>query len=100
MAEPPVKKVLKCFCMRKPVLAVYGIDAQGKLFVHVKIWKQSRVYGEVLVTGGTVKLHCRECYRWHTVIIRQPGTAILQEDQEPVEVGEPGATPLLADPAP
>lgn len=99
MTEPPVKKVLKCFCTRRPVLAVYGVNSQGKLFVHIKIWKQNRIFGEILVTDGTVKLHCRECLRWHTVKIRQPGTAVLQEDKEPVEVGESGATPLLAEPA-
>lgn len=99
MAEPSVKKELHCFCSRRPMLAMYGIDGQGKLFVHIKIYKQSRIFGEVLVTDGVVKLHCRECLRWHTVIIRQPGTAVLQEDEEPAEVGEPGATPLLADPA-
>lgn len=99
MPEPLVKKPLKCFCTRKPILAMYGLDAQGKLFVHIKIYKQNRVYGEILVTEGTVKLRCRECLRWHTVKIRQPGTAALEETQEPAEVGEPGATPLLAEPA-
>jgi hypothetical protein len=99
MDEAPVKKQLKCFCARKPMLAMYGVDAQGKLFIHVKVWKQNRIYGEILITEGTVKLRCRECLRWHTVKIRQPGTAVLQETDEPAEVGESGATPLLAEPA-
>ena len=75
------KNELRCFCSRLPLLAVYGIDEHGKLFVHIRVFKQRRIYGEVLVTEGTVKLHCRECLRWHTVVIKQPGTAILEEDK-------------------
>ena len=51
--------------------------------MHVRVYKQRRVFGEVLVTNGVVKLHCRECLRWHTVVIRQPGKAELIEDSEP-----------------
>lgn len=74
---------LRCFCTREPLLATYGIDDKGKLFVHVKVFKQRRVYGEVLVVDGVVKLHCRECLRWHTVIIRQPGKVELKEETDP-----------------
>lgn len=74
---------LCCFCARKPLLAMYGVDEKGKLYVHVRIFKQRRIYGEVLVTEGTVKIHCRECLRWHTVIIIQPGQAQLEETAEP-----------------
>jgi hypothetical protein len=62
---------------------MYGIDEKGKLFVHVRIYKQSRIFGEILVTDGTVKLHCRECLRWQTVNIIQPGKAALVEAKEP-----------------
>lgn len=80
------KHQLRCVCSRKPLLAVYGLDARGKLYVHVKVYKQDRLYGEVLVTGGTVKLHCRECLRWHTVVIRTRDNVVLQEDKEPPRV--------------
>lgn len=73
---------LRCFCARAPLLAVYGIDKDGKLYVHVRVYKQNRIYGEVLVTGGTVKLHCRECLRWHRVVIRQRNKAELKEDTD------------------
>lgn len=76
------KNELRCFCSREPLLAVYGLK-EGKLYVHVKIYKQRRIYGEVLVTEGTVKLHCRECLRWHTVVLRAPGHAFLKEDTDP-----------------
>ena len=75
------KNELRCFCSRQPLLAIYGVNELGKLYVHVRVFKQRRIYGEVLVTEGTVKLRCRECLRWHTVVIHQPGKAILEEDK-------------------
>ncbi len=77
------KNELRCFCSREPLLATYGLTFDGKLYVHVKIFKQRRIYGEIVVTEGKVKLHCRECLRWHTVSLRQPGKAELTEDLEP-----------------
>lgn len=74
---------LRCFCQRKPLLATYGLY-KDQIYVHVKVHKQARIYGEVLVTGGTVKIHCRECLRWHTVRIVQPNVASLEETDEPV----------------
>jgi hypothetical protein len=73
---------LRCFCARKPMLATYGIDEHGKLYVHVKVYKQNRIFGEVFITDGVVKLHCRECLRWHRVVMRQPNTATLEETRE------------------
>lgn len=71
---------LRCFCARTPLLATYGLDEQGKLYVHVKIYKQRRIFGEVLILEGTVKLHCRECLRWHKVVMKSAGNAELVED--------------------
>lgn len=80
---------LRCFCSRQPLLATYGMNDKGKLYVHVRVYKQRRVFGEVLVTEGRVQLHCRECLRWHTVNIVQPGEAKLVEDSEPPAMIEP-----------
>jgi hypothetical protein len=78
-------------------LATYGVDASGQLFVHVKVYKQRRIFGEIIVTGGKVKLLCRECLRWYGVVIRQPGKAELQEFQVPAEVaGSNSHDPMLA----
>lgn len=91
---------LRCFCARSPLLATYGLD-RGKAYVHVKIYKQRRIYGEVLVTEGRVQLCCRECLRWHTVIFREPGTAALKPEQFPPPVVEETAPdPTLAPTAP
>jgi len=77
------KNELRCFCRQTPLLAVYGIE-DGKLFVHVKIYKARRIFGEILVTEGKVKLRCRDCLRWHTVRLQTPNTAVLEEDTGPV----------------
>jgi hypothetical protein len=89
MARERTSSELRCFCSRNPLLATYGIDEQGMLYVHVKVFKQHRIYGEVLVTEGKVKLHCRECLRWHTVVIRQPGQAELEEAVIPPQLVVP-----------
>jgi hypothetical protein len=75
---------LRCLCSRKPLLATYGLNDSGELYVHIKVFKQSRIYGEAIFTRGKVELHCRECLRWHRVVIRQPdGSPALKEQSSP-----------------
>jgi hypothetical protein len=62
-------------------LATYGIDKRGVLFVHVKIWKAKRIFGELVAEGGVVKIRCRDCLRWHNVRIID-NHAKLQETHE------------------
>lgn len=101
MARERTSNELRCLCSRSPLLATYGLDKDGKLYVHVKIYKQRRIYGEVLITEGKVQLHCRECFRWNTVIIRAPGQATLRAEQSsPPVVGESGDDATLASPVP
>lgn len=71
---------LRCFCRHKPLLATYGIK-NGILFVHVKVYKQDRIFGELFIEGGKVKLKCRDCLRWHIVRISQD-QAVLRETDE------------------
>lgn len=73
---------LRCFCSTEPLLATYGVDSRGVLFVHVKIYKQGRIFGELVVESGLVKIRCRNCLRWHRVRIRRR-QAWLSEDQAP-----------------
>jgi hypothetical protein len=48
----------------------------------VKIYKQDRIYGELVFEGGIVKIRCRNCLRWHRVIFKEHAAA-LTEDQAP-----------------
>lgn len=89
-------KELRCFCSRGPLLAVYGVGQDGKLFIHVKIYKQSRIFGEILVTDGTVSMRCRECFRWHRINIIQPNLARLEEMSEPPDGVDHARPALLA----
>jgi hypothetical protein len=79
------EKELRCFCGRTPLLATYGIDNKGKLFIHVKIWKARRIFGELVIEGGPIKIRCRDCLRWHVIRIYQD-QAILQETREELPV--------------
>lgn len=81
MRAPRTQNELRCFCARTPLLATYGVNEKGDVYVHVKIFKQHRIFGEVIVTKGNVKIHCRECLRWHKVVMRPPGHAELQETE-------------------
>jgi hypothetical protein len=49
------------------------------------------------VTGGNVKMRCRECLRWHTVIFVQPNRAELAEAEPPsMSSANPTATDACA----
>jgi hypothetical protein len=77
---------LRCFCSRHPLLATYGLTQQGKVYLHIKVYKQGRIYGEVVVEDGKVSLHCRECLRWHSVKVTQPNRPQLVEEESPPAV--------------
>lgn len=63
---------LRCFCDRKPILAICGRDsASGQPFVHVKAHRQERIMAEIVVTSGTARIRCRSCLRWHTVRLKR-----------------------------
>lgn len=72
---------LRCFCRRRPLLALYGIDANGERYIEIKVYKQQQTYGHAVVTltDGNVKIFCRECHRWYVVSVRPDDIAVLQE---------------------
>lgn len=73
---------LRCFCAREPLLATYGVDKRRKLYIHVKIWKARRIFGELVIEGGLVKIRCRNCLRWHVVRIHQQRATLQETDEE------------------
>lgn len=56
-------------------------ERSGAPFVHIKIFKQGRVYGEVVVESGTTWIRCRDCSRWHALNIR---IAKIDASQQPL----------------
>lgn len=79
MPVPKTQNELRCICSRNPLLATYGLDGQGELYVHIKVFKQGRIFGELLVKRGEVKIRCRDCLRWHRVVMRQPEKNVILE---------------------
>lgn len=69
MSAPRTAHDLRCECSRRTKLAVFGVTVDGDPYVHVRVFKQSRVFGEVVATGGEVRVLCRDCGRWTFVNI-------------------------------
>jgi len=88
------KHELRCFCSRKPLLAVYGVDEKGRLYVHQRVYKANRVFGETIFYGGVVALLCRECLRWQEVIIQDRTSATLAPIDAPKVLTDESATRL------
>lgn len=81
------KQELRCFCSRKPLLAVWGNEANGRPYVHVKIYKQNRVFGETVHYDGEVKIRCRECFRWHSItFVGESRSASIEETETPTVI--------------
>lgn len=83
---------LRCFCRRQPLLAVYGIDERGKSYIHIKVYKNRRIFGEILITTGDAQIRCRECLRWYRVEIGSSESAKLIESTEPKSINEETAS--------
>lgn len=83
---------IRCYCSRKPLLGLYGVDEQGHLYVHVKVYKAGRIFGEVITSGdgATAKIRCRECERWFSIVIHETKAPQILEIQDPT-VGPQGA---------
>lgn len=71
------------------MLAMYGIGNDEKLFIHVMVHKQSRIFGNLVFRGGLVELQCRECLRWHKITIMDK-KAELTPHEGPPELEEQG----------
>jgi hypothetical protein len=75
---------LRCFCRQQPLLAVYGYSIRYGPYVHIKVYKQRRLFGEVVVTGtgSRCELTCRDCLRHHVVTISGKRVAFDSVDLE------------------
>lgn len=71
---------VRCFCSREPLLALAGRDSAGEPYVHMKIYKAKRLYGEMVATSGTVLLRCRECFRWHRITIKRASVEVTEAE--------------------
>lgn len=77
---------LRCDCAKQPLLAVCGRDKQtGEPWVHVKSWKGQRLYTEIVVLSGVVRMRCRECSRWMTLRIVKGAPQLKEFEGHPLD---------------
>lgn len=84
-----VRDEIRCHCYHKPLIGICGVDEFGRGFVHIRIYKRDRVFGEVVSTGGVTKIRCRECYRWTRIHLR---TQTVEHDAPEPRVVAKGPT--------
>lgn len=85
------KNVIRCFCSRKPLLAMYGLDEKGQIYVHIKAYKGRRIFVEVLFTKGEIEMRCRDCFRWYRLVIKDNKPKLI-EATEPDSVSSQAVT--------
>lgn len=61
---------------------MYGIDENGILYIHIKVYKAKQIKSESFIRGGEVTLRCYSCDRYHVVRIRQRAV-ILDKTRRP-----------------
>lgn len=79
---------LRCFCAKRPLLARVGRDDDGTAFAHIKIFKAGKVYGEVVLEHGRLKLRCRECGRWHSLTLRRVAVNFVPDERPSALAGD------------
>lgn len=73
------------------MLAMFGLSQDGRPYVHVRVFKQHRVYADMLVRQGELELICRECFRWHRItFVVDSKRPVLAETVKPPEVDGSG----------
>lgn len=66
----PWREQIRCFCSRKPLLAMYGKGEDGEPYIHILVYKQRRIYGDIHIDGdANCRIRCRECLRVHRIRI-------------------------------
>jgi hypothetical protein len=86
--QPKTRNELRCTCRRQPLIGTYGLDENGQVYVHVKVYKNRKIFGEIVIEQGSkARLRCRECYRWYSLAIGiRRGHAELIESPAPVSI--------------
>jgi len=74
------REEIRCFCPDKTLLAVIKRDSENKPYVHLRVYKSHRIFGEILFAFGEMEIRCRDCWRWHKIrIIKNDATRSLSK---------------------
>lgn len=81
---PKTRNELRCICCnRQPILAMFGLDEFNRVYLHIKVYKGQRIFGEILVEQGSkIRIRCRECLRWYRIVVGV-GIPKLEESEAP-----------------
>ena len=77
MSESDVQ--IRCICAVHPILAIARVSSTGTRFVHIRIYKQKKIYGEIVVESGLVRIRCRSCGRWYSLHVRHDSHEAIAE---------------------
>lgn len=80
MNEVDSTKEIRCHCSRSPLLAKWGQMQDGNVFLHIKVYKQRKLYAEVIVeSGNVIRVRCRDCLRWTAITVKREPIATTSE---------------------
>lgn len=78
---------IRCICTARPILAIARASTAGTRFVHIKIYKQKKIYGEIVIEEGLVRIRCRSCGRWYSLHVRHDShKAVAEKLPKEIEV--------------
>lgn len=63
------REIYCAICENSPILATYGMDEKGRVFVHVKVFKARQIKADLFVRGGEVTLKCVKCLKYNKILI-------------------------------
>jgi len=79
---------------KPPLLATYGFDEKGRLYVHIRSYKAKSVRSEVFIRGGEVTLKCPRCLKYNTVRIVSHKPVLDRARRPDISADNPPATSL------
>lgn len=89
------QREIRCTCEQRALLGIYGVDERG-LYVHIKIHKSQKLYGEMWVRGNKAQaeIRCRSCRRIFKITIQE--FPAIQVERIP-ELAAVSPVPMVAD---
>ena len=81
-------------CEASPLLATYGFDEKGRLYLHVKVYKARSVKADVFIRGGEVTLKCTRCMKYNTVRIVDHRPVLNRTRRPVISAANPPPTSL------
>lgn len=71
---------IRCICTARPILAIARVSSSGTRYVHIRIYKQRKVYGEIVIEEGLVRMKCRSCGHWYSLHVKRDSHKAIAED--------------------